>query len=184
MVGYYRVVEDDELPGLELASALNVSAEFGRELRNTGAWPTDPALPRWKLARAELTDLVPVLDALLVCSPRLREVLDQYAVPETLDWREVEVVDRDDAGHQYWAYRWAGPSLALGDDPSAYRTSGVPMEVFAEEQIKDYQVFGRGGPFAYMTLIVSERVRAELLTMGVTGVRFAPPRIKPSPSGK
>ena len=107
-------------------------------------------------------------------------MLDQYATPGTMDWREVEVVNRDDEPHRYWAYRWAGPSLVLGDDPSTYDTSGVPMEVFAEDEIKDHDVVGRAGPYSDMTLVISERVHAELLGIGVTGIRFERPRLVPS----
>lgn len=70
MVRYYDVFVDDERPGLELARSLNLSADFDRDLRTTGAWPKEPALPRWSLDHAELTDLVPVLGAFLVCSVR------------------------------------------------------------------------------------------------------------------
>lgn len=171
MKRFHHVFVDDERPGLEVGRAVNVPIEFGYQLEDAEAWPDFPEVPRWRLRHADLTDLVPVIDAFLVFSPRSREVFDRFAVEGTLDWRAVEIIDRKGDAHPYWAYRWAGPSIALNDDPSTYATKGVPAVVFDRDRAERFDVFGRQGPFSYLTLIISERVWAELERIGATGIR-------------
>lgn len=136
-------------------------------------------VPVVSLGDAWLEDWVVTVSGATLLSDRLRRLIDGYAAPGEIAWREVGVDDGQDR-HIYWWFNYAGAPPPLHPTASTFAPDGTPIMWVLDNDRLPADDHILGFPGSNQMLVVSETVWHAITELEATGILPAKARNAPS----